>query len=369
MMSESKIFDITKAQLLPIVSNIASEKVDDFHIRFDHQKTSPNGICGEYLIPTITSETGSGDPLECTIFVRRPKNPEQDWLQAHDYTFLSENGVPVPQLYGVISDSQDREVLFLEYLDEVTITNNVFYEDSGVLQKYLEIMARLNGVKPTVEYAADVGRDMARREGYTRNWNTWLPWSIHVLNQIEKYAESDLLDEQIKRFCQSNRVEIQTLKRISLELMRVVPNLPVGLVHGDFHPGNTGWRKNSKELVVFDFEDIMFDTRFYDAAVNLGGWEVEGKHSATQLDLAEIYLKAYSQCGNSTPKIEDFLKEITIVWYARKLNLWEYLPSELHGPSYKLGSNGNTRQARLDLLYKNMSVLVRRAVQISSFIQ
>jgi Ser/Thr protein kinase RdoA (MazF antagonist) len=36
--------------------------------------------------------------------------------------------------------------------------------------------------------------------------------------------------------------------------MHIVPNLPVGLVHGDFHPGNMGWRKKSKELVVFDFE-------------------------------------------------------------------------------------------------------------------
>jgi len=367
-MSESEIFDITKAQLLPIVSNIASEKVDDFHIRFDQQKTSPNGIRGEYLIPTMTCETGSGDSLECTLFVRRPKNTEQGWLQAHHYTFLSENGVPVPRLYGVLSDNQGREVLFLEYLDEVMVANDAFYEDLGTLQKYLEIMARLNAVKPTVAYAADVGRDMARREGYTRNWNTWLPWSIYVLNQIEKYVESDLLGEKIKRFCQSNQVEIKTLKRIALELMHVVPNLPVGLVHGDFLPGNTGWRKKSKELVVFDFEDIMFDTRFYDVAFILGGWEIEEKRSATQRDLAEIYLKAYSQCGGSTLRIEDFLKEITIVWYARKLNLWEYLPPDLHGPSYESGSNGNTRQARLDLLYKNMSVLVSRAVQIESLL-
>ncbi len=367
-MSESTIFDFTKAQLLPIVSTLASEKVYDFNIRFDHQKASPNGIVGEYLVPTITWETGAGGSLERTLFVRRSKKVEWGRLQAHHYTFLSENGVPVPRLYGVLSDSQGREVLFLEYLDEVTAANDAFNEDLGKFQKYLEIMARLNGVKPTVEYAADIGRDMAQREGYTRNWNTWLPWSIHVLNQIERYAESDLLGEQIKRFCQSNQVEIKTLKRIALELMRVVPNLPVGLVHGDFLPGNTGWRKKSKELVVFDFEDIMFDTRFYDVAFILGGRDTDEKRSAIQRDLAEIYLKAYSQYGGSTLRIEDFLKEITIVWYARKLNLWEYLPPDLHGPSYESGVAGNTRQARLDLLHKNMSILVSRAVQIGTLL-
>ena len=230
-------------------------------------------------------------------------------------------------------------------------------------------MAILNSLKPTVEYAANIGRDMAYREGYTRNWNTWLPWSIHILNQIEKYAVSDLLDDTIKKFCQSNQDEIQILKRIALELMHVVPNLPVGLIHGDFLPGNTGWRKTPKELVVFDFEDIVFDTRFYDIAFVLGGWDIEGKHSATQHELAEIYLKTYFQCGGSTIRMEDFTREITMVWYARKLNLWGYLPPDLHGPSYELGAFRNTRQERLDAIYESLSMLVSRVDHIGSLIR
>jgi len=367
-MSEYKIFDITKAQLLPIVSNIASEKVDDFHIRFEHQKTSTNGIIGEYLIPTITYKTGAGDSLEHTLFVRRPKSTKPGKLQAHHYTFLNKNGVPVPRLYGALLDSQGREVLFLEHLNEVTVSNNAFLGDLSTLQAFLELIAKFNSTKPTIEYAADVGRDMADREGYTRNWNTWLPWSIHVLNQIERYAEGDLLGEQIKQFCQSNQTEIKTLKRIALELIHVVPNLPVGLVHGDFHPGNTGRRKESKELVVFDFHDTMFDARFYDIAIILGGWGIEEKRSVAQHELAEIYLKAYSRYGGDTLAIEDFLKEITLVWYARKLNLWEHLPADLHGPYYVSGAKGNTRQARLELLYKNMSALVSKMDHVGSLI-
>jgi Ser/Thr protein kinase RdoA (MazF antagonist) len=229
-------------------------------------------------------------------------------------------------------------------------------------------MARLNAIKPTVEYAADVGRDMADRD-FTMNWKTWLPWSIYVLDHIEKYAEKHLLGEQIMRFCQNNQAKIKTLKRIALELMHVVTYLPVGLIHGDFLPGNTGWRNKPRELVVFDFEDILFDTRFYDIAFVLGGWDIEGKHSATQRDLAEIYLKAYSQYGGNTVRIENFLKEITVVWYARKLNLWEYFPPDLlNAPSYESGMPGNTRQARLDLLYKNMNILVSRAAQIEALL-
>ena len=367
-MSESKIFDITKAQLLPIVCDIASEKVDDFLIRYDHQKTSPNGLMGEYLIPTITWETKSGDSLECTLFVRRPKGVRWNRLQAHHYAFLSKNGVTVPRLYGVLSDSQGREVLFLEHLGEVTVSNDALYRDTDTLEKFLELMARLNSIKPTVEYAADVGRDMAGRD-FLRNWYIELSWAIHVLDQIEKYAEEKLLGEKIKRFCQSNQANIKALKRIALELIYIVPNLPVGLIHGDFLPGNTGWRKRPRELVVFDFEDIMFDTRFYDIAFVLGGWNIKGKHIATQQDLAEIYLKTYFQCGGSTISIEDFIREITVVWYARKLNLWGYLPPDLHGPSYELGAFRNTRQERLDAIYENITMLVSEMDHIGSLIR
>lgn len=368
-MSESRIFDITKTQLLPIVCGIASKKVDDFLIRFDQQKTSLNGIVGEYLIPTITCETGSGDSLEFTLFVRRRKRASEGRLQAHHYAFLSKNGVPVPRLYEALLDSQGREVLFLEHLDEFATSNDAFYEDADTFIEYLELMAKFNSVKPTVEYAADVGRDMADRD-FTMNWKTWLPWSIYVLDHIEKYAEEHLLGEQIMRFYQSNQAEIKTLKRIALELIHTVPNLPVGLVHGDFLPGNTGWRKKPRELVVFDFEDILFDTRFYDIAFVLGGWDIEGKHSATQHDLAEIYLKTYFQCGGSNLRIGDFIREMTMVWYAAKLNLWEYLPPDLlHAPSYESGMPGNTRQARLDLVYKNISMLVSEIDHIGSLLR
>ena len=368
-MNESGIFDITKDRLLPIVSNVASEKVDSFSIRFDHQKTSPNGIMGEYLIPTITCQTESGDSLEFTLFVRRRKRADEGRLQAHHYAFLSKNGVPIPRLYGVLSDSQGREVLFLEHLDEFAVSDDAFYEDTNTLIKYLEIMAKFNSVKPTVEYAADVGRDMADRD-FTMNWKTWLPWSIYVLDHVEKYAEKHLLGEQIMRFCQSNQAEIKILKRIALKLIHVVPNLPVGLIHGDFLPGNMGWRRNPRELVVFDFEDILFDTRLYDIAFVLGGWDIEGKHSAKQHDLAEIYLNTYFHCGGSNIGIEDFIREITLVWYARKLNLWEYFPPDLlNAPSYESGMPGNTRQARLDLLYKNISMLVTKMDHIGSLIR
>jgi Phosphotransferase enzyme family len=344
-MGEAALFEFTKDQLLPIVNSIAKTPVQDFNVRLERKRASLNGICGEYLVPTIVCRTQAGESLEFTLFVRRRNDTEPGWVQAPHYSFLGKNGVPVPRLYGVLEDSQGREVLFLELLDEVTISDDAFYGDADAVTQFLAIAGRLNGIRPTIDYAAQVGRAMAERKGYTRNWNTWLPWSIHILGRIEEYTGRHLLGDELNRFCLSRRAEIQTLKLIALELIHIVPGLPVGLVHGDFCPGNTGWRKKPRELVVFDFEDIMLDTRFYDVAIVLGGPEMEDKRRAKQLALAAVYLDAYSQSGGTAPALEEFLKEISIVWFARKLNLWEHLPEDLHGPHYLPGATGNGQRA------------------------
>jgi aminoglycoside phosphotransferase (APT) family kinase protein len=368
-MSEPVLFEFTKDQLLLIVNNIASTPVQDFDVRFECRKASSNGICGEYVVPTITCRTEAEESLEFTLFVRRRNDTERGWLQAPHYSFLSKNGVPVPRLYGVLEDSQGREVLFLELLDEVTISDDAFYRDVDAVSRLLAIAGRLNGVKPTTDYAAQVGRAMAERKGYTRNWNTWLPWSIHILDRIEECAGRHLLGDELDRFCLSRRAEIQNLRQIALDLIRIVPGFPVGLVHGDFHPQNTGWRKKPRELVVFDFEDMMLDTRFYDAALVLGGPEKEDKRRARQLDLAAVYLDAYSQAGGAAPPLEEFLREISIVWFARKLNLWEYLPGDLRGPHYLPGKTGDLRKARLESLHQNLSMLVSAAGSVEDLIK
>jgi thiamine kinase-like enzyme len=357
MMNSSDIFNISKDKLLSIFSDIASEALDDFQVRYDHVKSSKNGIMGKFLIPTVTCQTKSGDTTEFTLFVRRRKKSDPGRLQAHHYDFLKGYGIPVPCLYGVLRDEQGSEVVFLEHLEEITSTENRLFDNPDTLKEFVKLMARFNSIRPTVDYAARLGWDMAERD-FTMNWKTWMTWSVFVLDYIEKNAAQDLFDERIKQFCQSGSPGISELKNIALELVYIIPSLPVGYIHGDFLPANTGWRKDPRELVVFDFEDVLLDTRFYDIAYFIGGWDIEGKHPPTQRELAEIYLENYVRHGGDKVNIEDFIREITLVWYARKLNLWEYLPEDMLGaPSYKSGMPGETREERLDLVYNNLLIL------------
>ena len=352
------IDNITDDQLLPIFSNVVSEQVTSFQIRHEDQKKATNGIMGEYLIPTVTCQTSSGKTVEFTLFVRRRKKLDVGRFQAHHYAFLEQNSVPIPHLYGVLKDDEGGEVLFLEHLDEVISTDVEFYRDRDTLKKFITLMARLNSLKPSAEYAANIGFDMAERD-FTMNWRTWLTWSIFVLDYIEKNSERNLFGDRIKQLCHTGNSRVAALKQIALELTYVIPILPVGYIHGDFLPGNTGWRKNSRELVVFDFEDVSLDTRFYDIALVIGDWDTESKNAVTQRELAEMYLETYNEYGGDIVSLEEFTREIKLVWYSRKLNLWEYLPANmLNAPSYHSGMPGRTREERLNLVYHNLQILL-----------
>ena len=359
------IFSLTDKQLIPIFSDVVSEQVKSFQIKHQYRKLATSGIVGEFLVPTITCQTITGNTAEFTLFVRRRKKFDIGSFQAHHYVFLEQNGIPVPQLYGVVKDSDGGEILFLEHLDEVITTDEEFYRDRDTLKKFISLIARFNSLKPSTEYAANLGFDMAERD-FTMNWRTWLTWSIFVLDYIEKNSEINLFDDRIKRLIHTDTSGMTELKQIALELVYVIPNLPVGYIHGDYLPGNTGWRKNSRELVVFDFENVLLDTRFYDIALIIGNWDTERNNAATQRELAEMYLETYQEYSMDIVSLEEFTREIKLVWYSRKLNLWEHLPADmLNAPSYDSGMPGTTLEERLNLVYHNLQILMNELETIT----
>ncbi len=155
------------------------------------------------------------------------------------------------------------------------------------------------------------------------------------------------------------RSSLASLKDLILALMNAMRALPLGLIHSDFTPGNTGWRKINRELVVFDFEGVMLDARFYDAAVALGGPRPLQRGTSSNSDLLDCYLAAWLRRGGCGVTREEFRSEVAIAWLARNANLWEYFPEEIGGPSYQdrafLGTN---REERLALLHENLSRLL-----------
>ena len=360
------IFDLTKDEVQSIVENIADEPVDAFGITIEHEKQGLDGICGEYVIPTLSYTTRSGRRGKRAVFVRRPNINRPGISQLHHYTFFENSGVPVPRLYGALTDSKQREVLFLEYLQEITVEDHEFLNDVDHFLKFLDVIAHLNAVEPTVDYSAEVGRDMAYRGGYTRNWNTWLPWSIHVLKRIWDHAAKGELGCPIKKFCSASEGRLYELCRIARDLINRISQFQVGIIHGDFYPGNIAWRRATQELVIFDFEDVMFDVRFYDVAICLGAPDDVGLYCVPQRELAEHYLQEYSCLKRNSLDMTQFLEEIYTIWLARKLNLWEFLPAELHGPHYQPGNEDEQRRKRREDLHRHLDILFRQIAVVNN---
>ena len=82
---KSPLFNIPNNKLHEILEKIANEPIDSFNINTINNKLGPNGICGDYLIPTIEYTTKSEKNNNVTIFLRRPHRKRPGAIQLHHY--------------------------------------------------------------------------------------------------------------------------------------------------------------------------------------------------------------------------------------------------------------------------------------------
>ena len=69
--NSTSVFGLTKAQLQPIVDNIANQPVASFHVTVEHQVRGFSGYSADKVIPTFTYTTQSGHSGKTTVFVKR----------------------------------------------------------------------------------------------------------------------------------------------------------------------------------------------------------------------------------------------------------------------------------------------------------
>lgn len=369
MVEASAVFGFPKTSLVPIVTALAGEPVRSFRLEWKYEKRGLNGICGEYLIPTFSYTTNSGRTAEANVFVRRPNKKRKGTDQAYHYAYLQEAGVPVPNLYGVLKDEEGREVLFLEHLREVTISDEEFWRNPQNAESLLSMLARFNAVSLTPEYIGVVGKAMAYRGVSTIEcWNLWLPFSVHMLQKVWEHALDGSLGRDLRKYCSQRAERLEQLQELAVRLLHPVNALESGLIHGDLHPGNVGWRYTNDELVLFDFEDLMIATKCYDVAMCIGAPENYRDYPCPRRDLAQHYLEHVREAGGSTIPLERFLKDLLIVWFARKINLWELLPPDLDGPSYESIDSSQARQDRCDELLRLLDTLCQQITTVKEIL-
>lgn len=318
------VFGLTKAQLRPIISSaVPDEPVASFDVSIQHQVHGFCGYSAEKSIPTFSYTTESGQTERITVFVKRFHRTGP--AEAHHYAHLQKLQAPVPRMYGVMTDQEQREILFLEYLEPIgdIHASEQFMHDPHNFRQLLAATARFNTVQPSGEYAHQLPcKDVVK--GLTD--------AVTTLDNIWEHACGGDLGDDLKKFCSNSSDKLHQLQEFAAGLVEPIAQMEMGLIHSDIYPENTGWRQETGELLILDLEWIGFGPRFYDAASLLGAPDNLQPHHQRRDELARYYLEEYVRWGGASMPMDKFMEGNSILWIAETLNmLWFRLARALDG--------------------------------------
>lgn len=335
----TRVFGLTRGELLPILEVAVGEAVASFDIRMEHQQPEPYGFASYKEIPTFTYATKTGHTGGITMFVKRYFRTGP--AESQQYHFLLKHQAPIPQMYGVLRGPEDKEILFLEHID----TNHPI----GTMRDLLAMMARFHAIRPSTEYAA---------------WLEQAPWIFSgrfaniepTLDRIWDHARKSELGLSLQDFC-SPRHRLRQLKSTAHYVIDRTLHMPQGLIHSDFSRENTGRRKEG-ELLVLDVEWVTLGPRFFDVAGKLG-WPPEGwLPDLRKTELGQHYLDEYARWGATPPSIEEFFEEIRILWLADRLRYIDWNLNRGIGGDAESPVEDDERRACCDELHRTLTILL-----------
>jgi len=353
--SITPVFGLTKSQLQPILDNIANEPVTSFDVSVKHQVQGFYGTRGEKVIPTFTYTTQTGRTGNTTVFVKRQYANYPGHSEAHHYVYLGQHQAPVPRMYGALIDSDQREILFLEYLDEIT-NEDQFLNDDDKFRQFLSVMARFNAIQPSQEYVVRLHKDMAQRPGPPGlSLVQRMTAAVSALSDILAHARKGELGNALEKLCSDNEGKFSRLQMHAKRLIKLVAQMETGLCHNDFHPYQTAWRQKTGELLMFDLEYVGLGVRFYDITPWLGELD-DMQPQLSRDELAQYYLEQYVHWHGCPVSMAQFLEETCIIRMA--FEVWKLIWWRERRP-LRGGSEEECRKNR-DRLHRQLSTLLHQ---------
>jgi hypothetical protein len=351
----NQLFQIVYSEIKDLFQACFGKRITAIQYELSKNMVGKPGICGEYAIPTLTFSFESSPEETMTLFVRRQLDSKES-KQSHHYQYLSQADIPVPKLFGTKYDSKGCEIIILDYATEI-IDELEFFSLEKNIRDFIDLSARFSCLNPSLDYLSLIGRDMASK-GDTRDWKTWMPWSIYILDKIWDLSSKDQLNRELKGLCGSNKLKIE-LQTIAKALIGKINGLKTGIVHSDFRPNNMVFLQQNQQLGLIDFEDVMIDAKYYDIAQYLGApepaftWDPRLKD-----DYVDYFIGKSCYYGGEELAHDAFKSELFSIWYTRKINLWEWLPHEFGGPSYNFFPAGKNKDERCDNLFSLLKTLI-----------
>ena len=328
---QTPVLGLTQTRLQPIADNIAGEQVATFDVRVVDHAWPHYGVRGEKVAASFAWTTRSGGTGETMVFVKRQGEPICDRAgreiapapaEATHYRNLASHHAPVPRMYGALTVAapDPREVIFLEWLDEVVTEQEPFsrlQNDDEHFRQFLASVARFNAIVPSSEYAQHLRTVRERERTY--------PWKKVGGERAESMfasvkstyddAQEGNLGLALQRTCSRSVHRLAALETLAHRLVEQKAAMVLGFCHRDLEPFQAGRRRSTGEVVLFDFgEGPNLAPRFCDAAVCLGAPDGYQPRCRPREELAQHYLDEYVRHGGASVPLGQFLDETYILW-------------------------------------------------------
>ncbi len=290
-----------------MVEAAAGGPVAHFDVAIEHQVSGYAGYQAQKCIPTFRYMTRSGEAGEATVFGKwfHRSGP----AEAHCYETLSGMGAPIPRVYHWLRDDDGREMLFMEYLDPLTMSHEDLVQDEHAFLDFLAAAARLNAVRLPPSRAGRLPeRDLAGQAAA----------GAKAVAQLWQHAGRGELGEEFATFCAERHDGLPRLQSLARDTSVRLLAMRTGLIHTDLHPENTGRRPGTGELLIFDLEFLSRGPAWYDAALWIGAPEDVQPRFAPREELARHYLRCYAEAGGEPPALDKLLDATRVLWLAWK---------------------------------------------------
>ena len=327
---QTSVLGLTQTRLQPVVDDVAGEPVATFEVHVVDHAWPHYGVRGEKVAASFAWTTRSGRAGETMVFVKKQGEPICDRAgreiapapaEAMHYRSLALHHAPVPRMYGALTVAapDPREVIFLEWLDEVVTEQEPFgrfQNDAEHFRQFLSSVARFNAIVPSSEYAEHLGsvRERERHYPWHREGHGRADSMFAEVKSMYDDAQQGKLGSALQRTCSRSAHQLSALETLAHRLVKQRAAMATGFCHRDLEPFQTGRRRSTGEVVLFDIESPNLAPRFCDVAVCLGAPDAYQPRCRPREELAQHYLDEYARHGGPPVPLGRFLDETYTLW-------------------------------------------------------
>ena len=213
----------------------------------------------------------------------RHTNLQDIYFELETIAFLNEHRFPTPQIYTTISGEP-----LIEWQGYPT---TLFTFVHG---RRLTVM--------TPQLTRDAGRTLAQYHKLVHGFSPKHKKARHDFTIFERFAQAE---EQIRLHCENAELlisDFRVFKEQTLaEIEAIYPQLPKGVLHGDFHIANLLYDDHDNIISLLDFDCSFEGALLFDTVEALLYWGFKASSDKPDVDMARIFLTAYDAERKITP--------------------------------------------------------------------